>query len=60
MKPADAFVRAIGWGNQEQFSRNLINIAVNSDVMRALDRALTANFNIYRQDQIRQANERYT
>lgn len=55
---ADAFIRATGWGNQEKFSHNLINVRESSDVMRALQRALTANFNIYRQDQIRQENER--
>lgn len=57
---ADAFIRSIGWGNQERFSRNLTNVVQASDVMRALNRALVGNFNSWRQDQIRQENERYT
>lgn len=54
---ADAFVRSMGWRNQERLTENLRHVTTSCDVMKALRSALVTNFNIYRQDQIRQENE---
>lgn len=54
---ADTFVKAMGWRNQENLSKNLNLVVPDSDALKALKRALVRNFNIYRQEQIRRENE---
>jgi hypothetical protein len=54
---AEAFVQAMGRGNAEYLSANLRLTVRQSDALRALDKALVQDFNITRQEQIRQEQE---
>jgi hypothetical protein len=54
---ANAFVAAIGSGNAEYLRSNLRLTLVQSDALRALNAALTRDFNIVRQDEIRREQE---
>ena len=55
---ADVFVRAMGWANADYLTANLRLTVRQSDALRAIDYALVRNFNIVRQEQIREANRR--
>jgi hypothetical protein len=50
---AEAFVARIGWRNADYLRANLRLTLRQSDALRALDRALTGDFNVVRQEQIR-------
>ncbi len=50
---ADKFVSSIGWRNAERLAMNLRNVVKGCDALKALDRALVEDFNVVRQEQIR-------
>jgi hypothetical protein len=50
---ADVFVASLGWRNASYLAKNLIFLVPASDAIKALNGALTRDFNIYRQEKIR-------
>ncbi len=56
-RAAEKFVSSIGWRNAERLAMNLRNVVKGSDALKALDRALVLDFNVVRQEQIREEQD---